>query len=48
VASFSWVAVLAPAERGRLLAGVQALLERHEVERVEYDILHQIWLARLA
>ncbi len=47
VASFSWVAVLPSAEREELLARMQAVLERHEVERVEHDVLHQIWLARL-
>ena len=48
VASFSWVAVLAPADRERLLGRVRALLERHAVDRVEHDVLHQIWLARLS
>jgi SAM-dependent methyltransferase len=47
VASISWVAVLPSAEREQLLARMQEVLERHRVERVEHDVLHQIWLARL-
>jgi hypothetical protein len=47
VASFSWVAVLVPAERERLLERLGELLARHDVSREEYDVLHQIWLARL-
>jgi SAM-dependent methyltransferase len=47
VASFSWVAVLATPERERLLERVEELLARHDVSRVEYDVLHQLWLARL-
>jgi hypothetical protein len=47
VASFSWVAVLVPAERERLLERLDELLARHDVSREEYDVLHQIWLARL-
>jgi hypothetical protein len=47
VASFSWVAVLAPGERERLLERLDELLGRHGVSRVEHDVLHQIWLARL-
>lgn len=47
VASFSWVAVLAAPERQRLLERVDELLTRHDVSRVEHDILHQIWVARL-
>lgn len=47
VASFSWVAILAPAERELLLERVNELLLRHAVERDEHEVLHQIWLARL-
>jgi SAM-dependent methyltransferase len=47
VASFSWVAVLPAAERERLLERLGELLARHDVSREEYDVLHQIWLARL-
>lgn len=47
VASFSWVAVLDPDERGRLLARLEELLSRHGFVRGEHDITHQIWLARL-
>jgi SAM-dependent methyltransferase len=47
VASFSWVAVLPSAEREQLLARMLEVLERHGVERVEHDVLHQISLARL-
>jgi SAM-dependent methyltransferase len=48
VASFSWVAAMEPAERELLLERVDELLSRYAVERVEHDILHQIWVARLA
>jgi SAM-dependent methyltransferase len=47
VASFSWVAVLAPEQRSRLLERVEALLDRHDVEQLEHDVLAQIWVARL-
>jgi SAM-dependent methyltransferase len=47
VASFSWVAVLDDAARARLLERLEELLTRHHVSRIEHDVLHQIWLARL-
>ena len=47
VASFSWVATLADADRERLLARVGGVLEKHGFERESYDVLHQLWVARL-
>lgn len=47
IGSFSWVAVLGEAEREDLLDRAGELLERHSVERVEYDVLAKSWLARL-
>ena len=47
VASFSWVAALAPEQRASVIERVGELLRRNEVQRVEYDVLAQIWLARL-
>ncbi len=47
VASFSWVAVLAPDERDRLLGRLEEVLERHHVVRLEHDMMHHLWLARL-
>jgi len=48
IGSFSWVATLAPQERERLLRRAREVLEAHKVEHERYDILHQIWSARLA
>lgn len=48
VASFSWVATLPPPARSELLARVEDLLDRHGVEEARHDVLHQIWVARLA
>jgi SAM-dependent methyltransferase len=47
VGTFSWVARLAPADRDRLLARIAELLAARGVERGSYDVLHQIWVARL-
>jgi SAM-dependent methyltransferase len=47
VATFSWVAKLPDAERERLLARVGDLLAARAVQRGTYDVLHQIWVARL-
>jgi SAM-dependent methyltransferase len=47
VGSFSWVAALPEDERERTLGRVGELLEAHAVERESYDVLHQIWTARL-
>ncbi len=47
VATFSWIAALAPERRARVIEQLDELLRRNEVERVEYDVLAQIWLARL-
>ncbi|HEY7836444.1 MAG TPA: class I SAM-dependent methyltransferase [Solirubrobacteraceae bacterium] len=47
IASFSWVAALPEAERERMLARVGGVLDAHGFERESYDVLHQIWLARL-
>jgi SAM-dependent methyltransferase len=47
IASFSWVAVLADAERERLLARVQELLESIDDQELPHEVLAQIWLARL-
>lgn len=47
VASFSWVAVLPAEARAELLDQVAELLDSHEVEPDEYDVLTQIWVARL-
>lgn len=47
IASFSWVAVLEERERSELLARVERLLEDNGVERLEHDVLAQVWLARL-
>ncbi len=47
IASFSWVAVLEPEQRERLLARVQEVLDAHGVERVEHEVVVQVWHARL-
>ncbi len=47
IGSFSWVAVLGEGERAELLERAGELLDRHSVERVEYDVVAKIWLARL-
>ena len=47
VASFSWIAALAPERRARVIERVDEPLRRTDVERVEHDVLAQIWLARL-
>jgi SAM-dependent methyltransferase len=47
VASFSWVATLSGSDRERMLARVGEVLDAHGFERESYDVLHQIWLARL-
>jgi len=47
VATFSWIAVLEPAEREQLLRRVAELLEREGVEELEYGVRSQIWTARL-
>ena len=47
IASFSWVAVLDAEERSALLARVEELLASNGVERLEHDVLAQVWLARL-
>jgi SAM-dependent methyltransferase len=47
IATFSWIAVLTEAERGRLLERLEALLQRNEVESLDYAVLTQIWTARL-
>jgi len=47
VASFSWVATLPGPDREQMLARVGAVLDAHGFERESYDVLHQIWLARL-
>ena len=47
IGSFSWVATL-PRCRPRADApGAGEVLDAHGVERESYDVLHQIWLARL-
>ncbi|HXB14952.1 MAG TPA: class I SAM-dependent methyltransferase [Solirubrobacteraceae bacterium] len=48
IASFSWVATLAPEDRERLLSRAREVLDAHGVQHESYDILHQIWTARLA
>jgi ubiquinone/menaquinone biosynthesis C-methylase UbiE len=47
VSSFSWVATLPDPEREALLARVAEVLAAHGFERGSYDVLHQIWVARL-
>jgi SAM-dependent methyltransferase len=47
VGSFSWVGTLPGAEREQLLSRVRELLEARGVERGSYDVLHQVWVARL-
>jgi SAM-dependent methyltransferase len=47
VASFSWVGRLPEAEREQLLSRVRDLLDARGVQRAAYDVLHQIWIARL-
>ncbi len=47
IASFSWVAVLPEDERAQLLERAGELLESHSVDQAEYDLLAQIWIARL-
>jgi ubiquinone/menaquinone biosynthesis C-methylase UbiE len=47
VGTFSWVATLPDTEREQALARVAGVLEEHGVERETYDVLHQIWVARL-
>ena len=47
VGSFSWVAKLPADEREQLLSRVRELLEARGVERGSYDVLHQVWVARL-
>jgi SAM-dependent methyltransferase len=46
-ASMSWVATLAPPERGALVAKAQELLERHAVNELTFDLRHEVWTARL-
>lgn len=46
-ASISWVGVLPDAERSRVLAEVDALLRRHDVERVTETVTTEVWVTRL-
>jgi SAM-dependent methyltransferase len=48
VASFSWVAALAPAARAELALAVGDVLDRHGVETRRGEVLNRIWIARLA
>ena len=48
VGSFSWVATLPDAGRERMLARVGAVLDAHGFERGNYDVRHQMWVARLS
>ncbi len=47
IGSFSWVATLPDADRERMLQKAGEVLDAHSFERESYDVLHQIWLARL-
>jgi SAM-dependent methyltransferase len=47
LASFSWIATLAERERERLIERIAALLDRHGVERLEYENRVLVWTARL-
>lgn len=47
IGSFSWVASLPDVDRERMLLRAGEVLDAHSFERESYDVLHQIWLARL-
>jgi SAM-dependent methyltransferase len=47
LSSMSWVAQLAPGDRGELLRRAEDLLERNHVGETEHELLHQAWFARL-
>lgn len=47
MASFSWIATLAPEPRSELLASVESLLDRHDVHELTFAQTHRIWTARL-
>jgi SAM-dependent methyltransferase len=48
VGSFSWVAALPADEREALVGRVRVLLEENDAPQTAYDLVQQIWYARLA
>ncbi len=48
LASVSWIATLPEHRRRDLLTQVESLLGRHGVTDAQQQVLHQIWIARLA
>jgi SAM-dependent methyltransferase len=44
LASMSWVAQLS--DRDAFLLETEALLDRHDMQELEHDVLHQIWVAQ--
>jgi SAM-dependent methyltransferase len=46
-ASISWVATMERRERSELVRSLEAMLDRHDVRRLDYELRHQIWTARL-
>jgi SAM-dependent methyltransferase len=44
LASMSWVAQLS--DRDAFLLETEALLDRHDMQELDHDVLHQIWIAR--